>query len=337
MTYDLTVKRPVLLQVLAVIAASLAFFVVTGASAEARSPVALGFNAATITVHPAGTIERFESEAGARPSIAMYYQDWDPNWSTALVDPKTVDPIYAHGAVPMISWTPFRTTHDLRDQPAYRLRRIVAGAFDPYIRRAAREAAALEKPLLVNLAPEMNGSWFSYGAGVAGNTPREFKEMWRHVVRIFRRAGADDVRWVWSPNIYGNNTVHPFAPFYPGEDWVDVVGLDGYNWGHSRKTAWQSFGELFDSNYTAMTSMTAKPMIISETASAERGGSKARWIHDMRQTIERRMPRIRAVVWFDRFKERNWAINSSPRALLAFREMVSSPLFGGTAQPLYSH
>jgi beta-mannanase len=307
-----------------------------GASAETRAPVALGFNAATLTVDPGAAIEGFETEVGAQPKIAMYYQDWNPNWSTALVDPKIVDPIYERGVVPMISWTPYRATRNLRDQPAYRLRRIVAGAFDTYIRRAAAEAAALGKPLLVNLAPEMNGSWFSYGADVGGNTPEEFRRMWRHVVTIFREAGALDVRWVWSPNVYGRNTVHPFAPFYPGDAWVDAVGLDGYNWGHSRKTAWQSFGKLFGNSYAAMTGMTEKPIIVSETASAERGGDKAHWIDGMRQEVERRMPRIRAIVWFDRVKERDWAIGSSPASLSAFQQMAASPLFTGTVESIFA-
>ncbi len=303
--------------------------------AWARAPVALGFNSATLTVDPTGAIEGFEAEVGAQPKIAMYYQDWDPNWSTALVDPKILDPVYARGVTPMISWTPYRATRDLRDQPAYRLRRIIAGAFDPYIRRAAAEAAALARPLLINLAPEMNGSWFTYGAGVGGNTPREFREMWRHVVRIFRAAGADDVRWVWSPNIYGKNTVHPFAPYFPGDAWVDVVGLDGYNWGHSGRTAWQSFDRLFGHSYAEEGRLTDKPMIVSETGSAERGGSKARWIDGMRYTVESRMPRIRAIVWFDREKERDWKIDSSPASLDAFRSLAASPLFAGTVGPLF--
>jgi beta-mannanase len=307
-----------------------------GASAATRAPVALGFNAATLTDAPGEAIEGFESEVGAQPKIAMYYQDWDPNWSTALVDPRVVDPIYERGVVPMISWTPYRATRNLRDQPAYRLRRIVAGAFDPYIRRAAVEAAALGKPLLVNLAPEMNGSWFSYGAAVGGNTPAQFRRMWRHVVSIFRAAGATNVRWVWSPNVYGHNTVHPFSPFYPGDAWVDAVGLDGYNWGHSRRTAWQSFGQLFGPSYRVLSGLAEKPIIVSETASAERGGDKARWIKGMQSVVERRMPRIRAIVWFDRVKERDWKIGSSPASLSAFRQMAAAPVFSGSVESIFA-
>jgi beta-mannanase len=304
------------------------------ATASARPPVALGMNTADLTTHPAAALAHFRGEAGASARIAMYYQDWNPNWSTALLDPKVVEPIYATGAVPMISWTPLRSSRDLHHQAAYQLRRITRGAFDPYLRRAAGEAAKLQRLVLINLAPEMNGGWFNYGAGVNGNTAHEFIAMWRHVVTVFRRAGASNVRWVWSPNVYGKNTVHPFAPYYPGDAWVDLVGLDGYNWGHSWKTSWESFDSIFDHSYTAMTRLTRKPMIISETASAERGGDKARWVGDIGVALRNRMPRVRAIVWFDRVKERDWKIDSSPGAQSAFRLLVRTPLFGGTISTL---
>jgi mannan endo-1,4-beta-mannosidase len=302
--------------------------------ARADAAVALGFNSATLTSHPLGSLRQFDRESGTNAKIAMYYQDWNPNWSTALLNPKIVDPIYASGAVPMISWTPFRSSGNPRRQPAYQLRRIVAGAFDPYLRRAALEAASSGRPVLVNLAPEMNGSWFNYGAGINGNTPQLYKAMWRHVVSIFREAGAENVRWVWSPNVYGNGRIRPFAPFYPGDEWVDVVGLDGYNWGHSWKTAWEGFDHIFQPSYAAMERLTRKPLIISETACAERGGNKASWITNMGRLLLTRMPRVRAIVWFNRVKERDWKISSSPYAEAAFRRLVAARLFDGTIDPL---
>jgi beta-mannanase len=307
---------------------------VTPAAAQGHAPLALGFNSATVTSYPAASVRRFEQEAGIQAKIAMYYQDWNPHWSTALLNPKIIDPIYAAGAVPMISWTPFRSSGDPRHQPAYQLRRIIAGAFDPYIDRAALEAANSGRTLLVNLAPEMNGSWFNYGAGINGDTPRLYKAMWRHVVSIFRDAGADNVRWVWSPNVYGNGRIKPFAPFYPGDEWVDVVGLDGYNWGHSWKTAWEGFDHIFQPSYAAMLRLTHKPLIISETACAERGGNKASWISNMGRLLLTRMPRIRAIVWFNRVKERDWKISSSPYAEAAFRRLVAARLFDGTVDSL---
>ena len=73
----------------------------------------------------------------------------------------------------------------------------------------------------------MNGNWNSWGTR-PGNSSADYVAMWRHVVSIFRAAGASNVRWVWSPNIYASRstTTRPFAAYYPGNAWVDDVGLD---------------------------------------------------------------------------------------------------------------
>ncbi len=301
------------------------------AVAAARTRVVLGVNTADLTVHSGAALDDFAAEAGTMPKIAMYYQDWNEGWKTALLDPRLTGPITARGAVPMITWTPGLDATAGRYQLAYRPARIAAGAFDGYVRRAAVEAREYGKPFYINFAREMNGNWNTWGSGVLGNTPHDFIAMWRHVVSIFRAEGATNAKWVWTPNIYGNNSVRPFAPFYPGNKWVDVTGLSGYNWGDSGRTAWKGFDEIFQSSYEALRRLSNKPIIISEVSSAERGGSKARWIQSMRHVLVRDMPRVRAVVWFDDDKpsERNWRINSSSSALNAFRALVRSPLFRG--------
>lgn len=293
----------------------------------------LGVNTEGLTDRTGRSLKRFRHRSGVRPHIASFYQDWYPHWSTALLNPRFIQPMLAQGARPMISWTPILDTRPQQHQPRYNLERIIAGRFDRYIRRAAREAAEFDRAFLINFAPEMNGDWFNYGARVNGNTPREFRRMWRHVVSIFRAQGADKVRWVWSPNVYSINNAAPFHRFYPGDRWVDIVGLHGYNWGHSPTTAWQSFRKIFLRDYRRLRRMTDKPVMIAETASAERGGSKARWIRNMRRTLNRAMPRVRGVIWFDRNKlttpgdsERNWSITSSRSTHRAFRRFARSPL-----------
>jgi len=187
----------------------------------------------------------------------------------------------------------------------------------------------------VRFAHEMNGNWYPWGSGVNGNTAARYIAAWRHVVRIFRRAGASNVRWVWSPNVYGNNGARAFAPLYPGNRWVDWVALDGYNWGPLRTSGWVGFGDLFGPSYDAMTRLTRKPLMIAETATSEHGGDKAAWIRDaLEVTLPTRFPRVRALVWFDREKETDWRVTSSPAALLAFGAAVRSPVFAASRRAL---
>jgi beta-mannanase len=300
------------------------------APASAAAAVTLGFFSKELSQSPETALDRFAAETGASAKIAMYYRDWSEGWPTALIDPHTIAPIVASGAVPMITWEPFLSSAPPQSaQAEYAPSRIAAGAFDPYIWRAAREAAAYGRPFFLRFAEEMNGGWSSWGVK-PGSSAAAYVAMWRHVVSIFRAAGATNVRWVWSPNVYGANGVAAFAPYYPGDAWVDDVGLDGYNWGGVNDSAWLSFGQVFGASYEAMTKLTSKPLLITETASSELGGSKPEWIAGIRSALFTRMPRVRALIWFDTSKETNWTVGSSPASLRAFRGLVAAGTFSGT-------
>lgn len=310
------------------------------ASAAAPRPVVLGTNTMGMTEDTGQALDRFAAEAGRMPRIAMFYRDWYEGWNTALIEPRFIDPVLARGAVPMITWLPQLASGDPVHQPAYAPAAIAAGVYDPFIRRAAQEAAAFGQPLLLRLAHEMNGPWNPWGAGVDGNTPAGYIAMWRHVVSIFRAEGATNVRWVWSPNVYGpgasptGTSALSFERFYPGDRWVDFVGLDGYNWGALHDSGWNSFADVFTPSYDALTRLTDKPVMISETASTGTGDAKAAWIRAIPRVLRFRMPRVRALVWFDREKETNWQIASSPSSEAAFRTFAQSQLLSGKARDL---
>ncbi|MGH2443587.1 MAG: hypothetical protein ACRDFX_10550, partial [Chloroflexota bacterium] len=81
-------------------------------------------------------------------------------------------------------------------------------------------------------------------------------------------------------------------------------------------------------------SLSSKPLMIAEMASAEAGGNKATWITDtFLHDIPALYPRVRASVWFDDNKtakgETDWRVNSSAASLAAWKQVVSSPLYGG--------
>jgi len=115
------------------------------------------------------------------------------------------------------------------------------------------------------------------------------------------------------------------TPYYPGDAYVDWLGLDGYNRGGA---AWQSFAQVFGASYQSITALSAKPLMIAETASAEAGGSKAQWIVDAFSTqILQRYPRIQAVLWFNQNKETDWRIESSAAAQRAFARAVASSVY----------
>jgi Glycosyl hydrolase family 26 len=275
--------------------------------------VSLGVN---LPQTSAGALDQFARLVGIKPKILMWYQGWD----AALVQAQLLTPIVKAGAIPMITWDP---TDDGSGIP---LEGIATGRYDSYIESSAAAAKAWGGPLLIRFAHEMNLPGAAFGPGRDGNTPSIFVAAWRHVVDIFRTEGATNVQWVWSPNVYCSGSC-PFTAFYPGDAWVDWVALDGYNYALLDDVDWMSFAQIFRASYAILARLTSKPMMIAETGSTDEGGSKAAWITGIGSALRVDLPRVRAIVWFDRVKEADWRVNSSPQALAAFRGLVSSPPF----------
>ena len=75
-------------------------------------------------------------------------------------------------------------------------------------------------PVLWRPYHEMNGDWFWWG----GQDPKTFVQLWRQMFDYFTQVkGLDNLLWVYGPN-HGAKT----ADYYPGERYVDLVGLDAY-------------------------------------------------------------------------------------------------------------
>ncbi len=276
----------------------------------------------------ARAILTFATHLGTAPRAVMWYQDWTDPEARAF-NAGQMDAVYIHGAVPVVTWEPWDATAG-PNQPVYALRRILAGSYDGYVREWARAAALWQRPFYLRFAHEMNGTGYPWTPTMNGNTPQEYVATWRHLHDIFRQEGATNVRWVWSPTVSAPGT-SPLAPLYPGDAYVDWVGLDGYNWGTSQPWShWSDFTAIFAASYHDLAALTTKPMMIAETASAEAGGDKAHWItQGLLVDIPTRFPRIRAVMWFNEAKETDWHIDSSPATLAAFRTVARSPLYQG--------
>ena len=265
----------------------------------------------------AEALSDYATMVGRQPDIVMWYRDFGLPllYSNEIANLKTT------GQTPMVTWEPYRQ----------RLAAIASGAYDSYLRDSADVARSWGRPLMIRFAHEMNAGWYPWGRG--SNSAATYVAAWRHVVSVFRAQGADNVKWVFSPNVEEGGK-YPIAPRFPGDSYVDYVALDGYNWGAASGNSWASLADVFSSSYRTITRISSRPVMISETSSAEAGGSKASWIRaGLLHAIPRLFPRISAVIWFNRSQEDEWQINSSPAALAAYRDVVESPVYGGSALP----
>jgi hypothetical protein len=228
------------------------------------------------------------------------------------------------GATPILTLEPWDPSGGL-EQPDWDLHSIIAGAHDADLRRWAAGLARLHRPVLLRFAHEMNGDWYPWSAGLAGNTPAEYVAAWRHVHRIFDDAHADQVRWVWAPNVPQTHVADVTA-YFPGTDVVDVLGIDGYN-ADDQLDGWRTPQQLFQRGLDQLRALPGDlPIMITETASAEGGRAgedKAAWITALFAYL-RRQPGVTAVVWFEFDKEHDWRFTSSVGAQTAMRAALAA-------------
>ena len=279
-------------------------------------------------------VAKFEQLAGKQVSTVHFsspFADCSSDCDFYEFPSGPMDGIREHGAIPFFSWGSQATPASL-NQPDFQLSDVIAGRHDDYIRKFAEEARDWGHPFFLRFNWEMNGNWFAWMEGVNGNQPGESVAAWRHVHDIFTQVGATNATWVWCPNVDPFDQLGDLASLYPGDEYVDWTGLDGYNWGThpARDDKWLSFDELYASTYEYITQTLApsKPMAIAEVGSTEYGGSKGAWIEDALSSVATEYPQVRAMLWFEKYDDgMDWPIETSSSATGAFAAGIQNPVF----------
>jgi len=177
--------------------------------------------------------------------------------------------------------------------------------------------------IMIRFGHEMNGGWYRWGGknNHNGNSSQNFIRAFQYVVTLFRQHGLKQVRWIWSPNVSYRDD---FSIYYPGDDYVDVVGMSGFNFGpnttYRPDLDWQMFQEIYGYTYNVLIKYP-KPLMITGISCAESGGDKAQWLFDMQYQLKRRYQRITGLIWFNFNKEADWRINSSDKTLRAAQKV----------------
>ena len=251
-------------------------------------------------------LRSFEALTGKRHSIYHYYTYWgagDFNYHKFLLDQ-----IVGYGALPMITFmsvpgpgNPGCGSTELN------LDSINRGDHDVYLHTFASQIAQYQSQFLLRWGHEMNlnqYSWSGYCNGRNLAATQKFVSAYRRIVDIFHAAGANNVKWIWSPNYdqwppeSWNNTEN----YYPGDSYVDWIGVVGYNFGESRSDSgyhWDTFDDIFRIFLEdAQVNHPAKPVMIADFASSEDdGGDKAAWITEAFAEMKA-YPNLRAAVYF---------------------------------------
>ena len=265
---------------------------------------------------------------GRRPAIWVIWSQWGSD-RTRGFPWQAARGLAARGVTPMIWWEP-ATPGKPRSARYARFANIAGGQHDEYIRRFARDARAFGRPILLRFAHEANGTYFPWSIGRFGNTPRTYKSAWRHVHRIFRRERATNVRFVWSvAKKRCPGGCNPFTRLYPGDRYVDQLGVSVHNWGRMRR--WVPMYRGARGVTRQLREVSRKPIIVAESGSNPLGGDKARWIWNGYRKIYRKLPAIKAIVYLNAdlrgLGHPDWRITSPRSALTAYARIAAMDQF----------
>ena len=261
----------------------------------------------------AARVRSFERLAGRRLAW-VYFSD---NWFEGIRFPRqAVDAVRRTGAVPFIRLMPRSSWEEGAADPVYRLDRIARGRFDPDLRRWARAARATRVPMLVDFAPEMNGSWFPWSGRFNGGArtdrwgdpkvpdgPETYRDAYRHIVSVFREEGAENVGFAFHVNVRSgpDRPWNAIERYYPGDAYVDWIGVSAYG-SVFPGFDWEPLSRALDEVYPTLSALSpSKPIAVLETGVVEdpAKGDKGAWIRDAYAALRRgRYPRVKAAVWW---------------------------------------
>lgn len=270
-----------------------------------------------------GELDYVSRLIGKAPNNLLFFSNWATPFPAAQVQTA-----WGRGMTPQVAWEPVVPGAD--SQPT--LRAIIDGEWDPYIDEWAASAAAHGQPIVLRLAAEMNGNWYSWSESVNGNQTGEFVEMWRHVHDRFTAAGADNVVWLWSVN-RSNNLSTDIADFWPGEGYADWVGMSGY-WRGYQGAAAPTFDAVFSHTMDELRSVTNKPILLAEigagtTVDADRVG----WINTVFAGLEANPDVIGFVYFNDSKSGGDWRIQFSQKLVDAFAAGVADEKWNSGSLP----
>lgn len=242
-------------------------------------------------------ISKIERKLNIAFDISAYYIPWGDTYHfnnlKRALEQKTHTPI--------ISWEPwssdFSFSHTLKDyrENKYVFKHIIRGDFDTYIKQTAFAIKSYNNKVYLRFAHEFDNPFYPWSK-TGSNSAEEFKKAWVHVWKIFKEVGVTNVRWVWNP--WKSQAV---ASYYPGDSYVDFVGLTTLNYG-----AQADFDQLYIPYQKALKAQKInKPVILAEFGSLAETTNQTEWLSQAIESISEKYPEIKHLVFFNSAIDKN--------------------------------
>jgi hypothetical protein len=305
------------------------------------------------------SIDDFETKTQRAVGGVVFSDAWGHGGRVSIGFPATkVRTIWQHGALPMVRMMPWSSLSNPPD-PTITMQRVVRGRYDAALRRWFRDARDQGIPLWVEFGVEANGRWFpwngvwngggrrgGYGDDAYPDGPERFRDAYRHLVRLSRQVGADDLTWVFHADIESWPAVgwNQARWYYPGDRFVDWIAVSVYGElvPSGKPSHWTAaadrLGDPTDrrSNYRRIAALApSKPRALVEFGVTEdpEAGEKGQWYADVYEAVHPVTGDYDfdlISVWSERWKNGNGTrsdlrVNSSPGALGAYRAAIADP------------
>jgi beta-mannanase len=246
----------------------------------------------------------WESQLGRRFDIVHFYHQWTQPFPTA----EERD-LANGGRVLLLNWKPPGGSGSWAA--------VAGGSHDAQIMATANRLKSFGKKLFLAFHHEPEDNVGEYGSA------SDYARAYRHIHDVFERVGAGNVIWVWNVmGFMGHQSM--FGQLYPGDQYVDWIAYDPYNWYGCRSGAKpQTFAEITKPFYDwSAANHPSKPLMLGEFGLREQPAgamSKGAWFRDAVDSLRTDRKRIKAVVYFNNLHKCDWRITSSSSSVAGYR------------------
>lgn len=242
-------------------------------------------------------LDKYEAKIDHNFDIILWYTSIHPECDYKR-DLKVIEDAYANNKIVEVTLQP-RLSHE--DVVGNDLFKLLDGYYDDFLNTYIKALAEFDHPILFRFSNEMNGDWCEYSGYRMSLDTELYREMYKYIYSIFEKYEADNVIWIWNPNgkSFPDFKWNAEEMYYPGKDYVDVLGLTFYNTGNFYEgEEWIEFEDLYKPLYERSVEKYDMPFMITEFACARAGGSKEDWTRRMFTQIED-YDKIKIAIWWN--------------------------------------
>ncbi|MFI1013848.1 glycoside hydrolase family 26 protein [Streptomyces sp. NPDC020965] len=195
------------------------------------------------------------------------------------------------------------------------LRKGAAGRFDQHFRTLAGRLVELGVPdTVIVLGWEMNGTTYTHRCGP---DPRSWKAYWARVVTAMRAVPGQRFRFDFAPN-RGKDAI-PWTECYPGDDVVDIIGMDSYDQAPGKSFEEQATAPYGLQHQVEFAAAHNKPISYPEWG-LFRNGDNPEYMRGMLDWIARHRPLYQTIT--DYCPHGVWQCDDNPESSKIFRSML---------------